>query len=116
MDKIIKLEEAGQLALAIAGLYYQPIQFSWWMWPIIFLLPDIGMIGYTANPEVGAVIYNLVHHKLVALIMLGIGWHFQLPYITLTGLVLYGHSSMDRMFGYGLKYFDAFKHTHLGWM
>ena len=23
---------------------------------------------------------------------------------------------MDRMFGYGLKYDDAFKHTHLGWI
>jgi hypothetical protein len=31
-------------------------------------------------------------------------------------LVLYGHSSMDRMLGYGLKYADDFKHTHLGWL
>ncbi|WP_206365138.1 DUF4260 family protein [Sphingobacterium corticibacterium] len=23
---------------------------------------------------------------------------------------------MDRIFGYGLKYLDDFKHTHLGWI
>jgi hypothetical protein len=23
---------------------------------------------------------------------------------------------MDRIFGYGLKYPDAFQHTHLGWI
>jgi len=30
--------------------------------------------------------------------------------------VLYGHSSFDRLCGYGLKYVDDFKHTHLGWI
>ena len=27
---------------------------------------------------------------------------------------LLGHSSFDRVFGYGLKHEDAFQHTHLG--
>ena len=31
-------------------------------------------------------------------------------------IILFGHSSLDRMMGYGLKYFDAFMHTHLGWI
>jgi hypothetical protein len=31
-----------------------------------------------------------------------------------TGIVLLGHSSMDRFFGYGLKHFDGFNYTHLG--
>jgi hypothetical protein len=29
---------------------------------------------------------------------------------------LLGHSSFDRVLGYGLKYDDDFKHTHLGWI
>ena len=33
-----------------------------------------------------------------------------------TGVILYGHASMDRIFGYGLKYGDHFQHTHLGWI
>jgi hypothetical protein len=27
---------------------------------------------------------------------------------------LFGHSNMDRLLGYGLKYPDAFQNTHLG--
>ena len=114
MDKIIKLEEMAQFAAVIVALNYQPIHFQWWAWIIIFLIPDTGMLGYLISTSVGAVTYNLVHHKLIALLILGIGWYGAMPYLVLTGLVLYGHSSMDRMMGYGLKYFDAFKHTHLG--
>ena len=34
----------------------------------------------------------------------------------LAGLIIYGHSSMDRALGYGLKFGDHFQHTHLGWI
>jgi hypothetical protein len=37
-----------------------------------------------------------------------------LPVMQLAGVILFGHSSMDRIFGYGLKYSDSFQHTHLG--
>lgn len=30
------------------------------------------------------------------------------------GIILFGHSNMDRIFGCGLKYADSFRHTHLG--
>jgi hypothetical protein len=30
------------------------------------------------------------------------------------GTILLGHSSFDRVFGYGLKHEDAFQNTHLG--
>ncbi|MCW3127115.1 MAG: hypothetical protein JWO03_2773 [Bacteroidetes bacterium] len=114
MNKIIKLEELAQFIAVVVALYYLPVQFSWWAWIGIFLLPDLGMLGYLVNTSTGAVTYNLLHHKLIALAVLGVGWYLGLPYMTMAGLVLYGHSSMDRMLGYGLKYFDAFKHTHIG--
>jgi hypothetical protein len=34
--------------------------------------------------------------------------------LQLTGVILFGHSSMDRMMRYGLKYFTGFRFTHLG--
>jgi hypothetical protein len=114
MEKIIKLEELAQFAVVVVAVYYLPVQFSWWAWIVIFLLPDLGMLGYLINTQVGGITYNLLHHKLIALAVLGIGWYCSMPYIIMAGLVLYGHSSFDRMMGYGLKYFDAFKHTHLG--
>ena len=49
---------------------------------------------------------------------------FSLPLVTgfilgdewlqVTGIILFGHSSMDRMFGYGLKLSEGFQYTHLG--
>ena len=114
MEKTLKLEELAQLAITLVALYYQPLEFRWWTWIILFLLPDIGMLGYLINTSVGAITYNLFHHKMIALGVLGIGWFMGMPVVTLSGLLLYGHSSFDRVMGYGLKYFDSFKHTHLG--
>ena len=114
MDKVLKLEELAQLAITLVALYYQPLEFRWWTWIILFLLPDVSMLGYLINTSVGAISYNLFHHKFIAILILGIGWYMSIPIVTLSGLLLYGHSSFDRVMGYGLKYFDSFKHTHLG--
>ena len=116
MNNYLKLEELGLTAAAILGLYYQPLQFSWWVWILLFFSPDIGMVGYLINPEIGAITYNLLHHKLIALILLAVGYFFNQPWLVLAGLILFGHSSFDRIWGYGLKYPDNFKHTHLGWL
>jgi hypothetical protein len=116
MKNLLKLEELAQLSLAILGLYVQPIHFSWWLWPIIFFAPDLGMLGYLINTTVGAVTYNLTHHKLIAVLFIVTGYFLAQPVLTLTGLLIYGHSSFDRVLGYGLKYTDNFKHTHLGWL
>lgn len=108
------LEEIGLLGLAIYGLYAQPLEFAWWAWALLFLLPDVGMLGYLVNTEVGAVTYNLVHHRLMAVALLALGYYLQQPYFILAGWIVLGHASMDRTLGYGLKFPDSFKHTHLG--
>ena len=114
MEKLLQIEELAKFIVVIIALRYQPVHLPWWLWPIVFLLPDVGMAGYLVNTQIGALTYNLFHHKAIAIVLIGIGWYFQQPVILLAGLVLYGHSSMDRMLGFGLKYGDAFKHTHLG--
>ena len=73
MKQVLQLEELAQTALGIAALYYQSIHFNWWLWPILFLSPDISMLGYTINTKVGAFTYNLFHHKGVA-IFIGSGF------------------------------------------
>jgi hypothetical protein len=116
MKNLIRLEEAAQFILVIFALHLQPIPLSWWLWPIAFLAPDLGMLGYLINTTAGAFTYNLLHHKLVAIAVLVTGYCLQQPVLILAGLVMFGHSSFDRMLGYGLKYNDSFKHTHLGWL
>ena len=105
-----------QLAIAIWALYSQPIHFAWWLWPFLFLAPDLSMVGYLINSRVGAALYNLAHHKAVAGALVLAGLIFHLPVALFAGLLLWAHSSFDRIMGYGLKYPDSFGHTHLGFI
>jgi len=74
------------------------------------------MLGYLINTRTGAWTYNLFHHKGVAIIVLCLGWGFNFDWMVLTGIILFGHSGIDRLCGYGLKFQDSFHHTHLGWI
>ena len=115
MKHLLQAEELAQTALGIAALYYQPIHISWWLWVPLFLSPDISMLGYIINKKTGAFIYNLFHHKAVAIVIAAMGFFTNSHIEMLVGILLFTHSSFDRIMGYGLKYEDDFKHTHLGW-
>ncbi len=112
MNNLLKLEELGQLLLSI--FLFNQLEYSWWVFPACILLPDLSMIGYLVNTKTGAWIYNFFHHKLIAIAILGLGYWLDNSLLILTGVILLGHSAMDRMFGYGLKFSDSFKNTHLG--
>lgn len=72
------------------------------------------MLGYIVNTKVGAFTYNLFHHKGLAIAIYLLGVYFQNSQVQLIGIILFSHASLDRFFGYGLKFSDNFKHTHLG--
>jgi hypothetical protein len=112
MKNIIKLEELGMFILSI--YLFNQLHFAWWWFLLLLLTPDISAIGYTINNKAGAISYNFFHHKGVAILIYLAGIYFQNETIELAGLILFAHSSMDRFFGYGLKYFEGFKFTHLG--
>ena len=114
MKNLLKLEEAGLVLLSI--WLFKLTGFPWWYYPAFILLPDIGMLGYLASTRVGAVTYNIFHHKGLAVIIYMVGAYFSLPWVAVVGIILLGHSSLDRILGYGLKFGDHFKHTHLGWL
>ena len=115
MKYVIKLEELAQTILGIGVLSFLPFQFSWWLWIILFLSPDIAMLGYAINKKAGGVTYNIFHHKGVAISIAITGFLLKNDTLILTGTLLFAHASFDRIWGYGLKYMDDFKHTHLGW-
>lgn len=112
MKNIIKLEELGMFLLSL--LMFVHTGFNWWWFPVLLLAPDISIIGYAINKRNGALLYNIFHHKGLAVLIYGIGYLVQYQYLELAGAILFGHSSMDRIFGYGLKYNDSFFRTHLG--
>lgn len=114
MKTLLKLEDLAKLLLAYAGTLY--LSFEWWLFFALLLAPDLGMLGYLFGTRAGAWLYNLFHHQGVAIVVGVTGLYLGNEYLQFAGLLLYGHSAMDRALGYGLKYNDHFKHTHLGWI
>ena len=112
MKTLLKWEEAAMFLLSICLIGQLP--YAWYWWLIWILAPDLSMIGYAVNTKFGAVCYNIVHHKGVAIVFYLAGLYTGNPWLQYAGLILFGHSSMDRGLGYGLKYPDSFQNTHLG--
>lgn len=111
MKTLLKSEELIQFLAAI--YLFSHLSFAWWWFPALILVPDVSMIGYLVNPLVGAVSYNIVHHKGLGIVIGLLGLMTGNQTLMLAGIILFAHSSMDRMLGYGLKYADSFKHTSL---
>jgi hypothetical protein len=116
MDLTIKIEEAAITAVAIYLLTKYNLGLPVWIWTFLFFSPDLSMLGYLVNSSVGALTYNLFHHRGIALAILAAGILMHLDILITGGLLLAAHSSFDRMLGYGLKFPDDFKHTSSGWM
>jgi hypothetical protein len=114
MKIVLQLEELAQLAAAILLLSFLPLELAWWIIVLLFFAPDISIMAYIVNSRFGAVVYNLFHHKGTAALIAGTGLVTGDIILQAGGLILWGHSSFDRVWGYGLKYADSFKHTHLG--
>lgn len=112
MKTIIRLEELG---LFLFGIYlFSQLDFAWWWFLVLILAPDLSMIGYVFGNKSGAFLYNLFHHKGIAILVYMIGIYVFDDFLKLTGIILFAHSCFDRMMGYGLKYGIGFKFTHLG--
>ncbi|WP_121666481.1 DUF4260 domain-containing protein [Mesonia aquimarina] len=112
MKKAIKLEELGMFVLGI--FLFSLLDISWWWFLALFFSPDIGMLGYLINNKIGAITYNIFHHKFLGLIFYLVGVSFTSEILQFIGIIIFSHASFDRIFGYGLKYNKGFKFTHLG--
>lgn len=112
MKTTLKLEELAMFGL---GIYlFTLLDYQWWWFLVLLLAPDIGMIGYLFGNKIGALAYNIFHHKGIAILLYGLGIFFGEQVIQLIGIILFSHASFDRVMGYGLKYNKGFKYTHLG--
>ena len=110
----LKMEELAMFLVGLYALHLTGAALPLWVYFLLFFAPDIGMLGYLVNTRTGAFTYNLFHHKGIALLVFMAGlWNMHEVLLT-TGAILFAHSSFDRILGYGLKYPDSFKNTHLG--
>ncbi len=104
----------GLVLFVVAAVGFGATGFSWWWFAGLLLVPDVSMVGYLANPSVGAAVYN-VGHTLVGPAALAVWWWVGGPLaVGMLAAVWLAHIGMDRAFGYGLKEPTDFTHTHLG--
>ena len=109
---VLRLEGGAALAGAVVG--YDALGASWVWFAVLFLAPDVSMLGYLANARLGAAVYNAGHTYLApAALALG-GWASDAPTLFPLALIWAAHIGFDRLLGYGLKSGLQFGDTHLG--
>ena len=108
---ILRLE--GLAALALAAAAYAYLGGSWLQFAVLFLVPDLSMLGYLGGRRLGAAAYNAGHSYLGPALMGAAGVALAQPLAQQLALIWAAHIGFDRMLGYGLKYASSFGHTHL---
>jgi len=95
---LLRIEETA-LLLGAVMLYWQ-MHFSW----VLFLAPDLFMVGFLAGPKVGAAIYKLGHLAVWPVLAFAVGYGTGKSVWMAVGIIWFAHIALDRMLGFGLKY------------
>ena len=103
----------GAVVLIVSLLSYHRIQGSWLLFALLFLVPDISMLGYLANVRIGAMAYNAAHCYAVPLLLAAYSLLTNRSLLLALSIIWIAHIGFDRMLGYGLKYPTRFRDTHL---
>jgi hypothetical protein len=103
----------GAAVLIVSLLSYHWSQGSWLQLALLFLVPDLSMLGHAANIRVGAIAYNAVHTYVGPLVLAVYSFASNRPAIVSLSLIWIAHIGLDRMLGFGLMYPTRFNDTHL---
>lgn len=113
---ILRME--GLAVLAVACLAYARVApgqgWGWGMFALLFLLPDLSMLGYAGGKRLGAIVYNVGHSYLTPALLAAAGYWQGETRTSVIALIWIAHIGFDRLAGYGLKYASGFGDTHLG--
>jgi hypothetical protein len=108
---MLRLE--GLTVLIAAVLLYAHQDYGWLLFALLLLAPDLAIIPYAVNQRLGRIIYNLAHTYTLPLLLALAGLLLPHSLALQLSLIWFAHIGMDRTVGYGLKYPDSFKETHL---
>jgi hypothetical protein len=109
---VLRLE--GLTLLAGMTLLYAVWDGSWWIYALLFLVPDLSFAAYLAGPKAGAIGYNAAHSYLAPVTLMVLGFGLAAPLTLSIAMIWLAHIGFDRALGYGLKYSAGFGFTHLG--
>jgi hypothetical protein len=103
------------LALFIGmTLLYYIWDGDWWVYGLLFFVPDLSFAAYLSGARFGALIYNAAHSYLAPMAMMTTGFAAAEPLILSIAMIWLAHIGFDRALGYGLKYGSGFGSTHMG--
>ena len=109
----ILLRVEGASVFALSALFYRSSGARWWIFFLLFLWPDLSMLGYLVSVQIGSRLYNLVHTYIFPLVLAAVSLNQHKAGLLSFALIWLAHLGWDRALGYGLKYPTFFKDTHL---
>jgi hypothetical protein len=111
---LLVLRAEGLALLGLATWAFTLTGHSWWLYGVLFLVPDTSFAAYLAGPRVGALAYNAMHTTLMPALLAAAGLASSNSLMLALAAIWAAHIGIDRALGYGLKYADGFGATHLG--
>jgi len=98
--------EGFTVLIAACIAYQRCYPGHWGLFALLFLAPDISLLGYLkGETRAAAAFYNALHSYFGPIALAGFDWHLSLIWIC--------HIAFDRLLGFGLKYPGTFRRTHL---
>lgn len=104
----------GLTILLLSAMAFAHYETGWKLFAILFLAPDLSLIGYVFGKKTGAILYNVAHSLIGPILCIGLSIVADNSLAIAIGLTWSAHIGFDRSLGYGLKYQSGFRHTHLG--
>lgn len=113
LNAIVLQRLEGLAALGFGVVAYALLGQSWLVFGLLFLAPDLFMLGYLRSARIGAMTYNLGHTYVAPALLALTGFVFG-PVTFGLAAIWVAHIGFDRLLGYGLKLNGGFEQTHLG--
>jgi hypothetical protein len=108
---LLRLEGIALFGAAIA-LYLRE-DYSILLLVVLFLAPDLSFLGLAGGARFGATTYDAAHTYVGPILLASVALIVEWSGGVQLGLIWLAHIGIDRALGYGLRYLDAFRDTHL---
>ncbi len=101
------------LSATVLG-YRLVLHGHWWLFAALFLVPDFSLAGYLLpDKRIAALLYNAIHSYLLPILLALGAWRLADVRLGQIAAIWIAHIAFDRLLGFGLKYSEAFKPTHI---
>src|ERR1700722_9904250 len=112
-DLLLRLEGLAAF-FAECNAYQHLYPGRWALFALLFLTPDLSLLGYLrSGNRHAAALYNLVHSYVLPLALGLLAWKRGSPVAGQLALIWLSHISFDRLLGFGLKFPGTFRYTHI---